>query len=541
MSTKRTDPISDDLRQIEWEVDNYYKQNPLVNMRFAVAAWHFIAFCEDIAVFDLLKGHRQSVHDSAVFADWFVVHLKHPLAWLLTSCPQGGKPPFRYAEDCYAAANELSSLAENYDPFESAFTYASRGFIELQLQGTTIIPSSELLADCQYEAYDRLIEPTLIALDFETGNLVELIERSVQVSGDKFRYKLNPPFMKLAMEVLSPVLESQFTLPDHWRFSNYSVDHFRRVSKCLVTIAYIHFIARMFAASQGCIGLGYSNSIFVATQEELLRRLVRYSGVSEEVVLRLIEDLTYGGQGISKPDPAIQPLIKLNNRQYAIMPTLFISSSMERNFTVLLNKLPSEKAAYSRLVSDKESLMRRRIQKGISLPQARFFHGSICTEEDLPDIDLAIINDANKVCLLLELKWSIGPAEVREVIEKSEEIQKGVSQMIRLSEAVSETPQPFFDALGIDQSYQLSFAVATYNFIGLHLVQDPRIPVIRYAHLVRKIDSAGDLRQVIDWLSNRDYLPLEGTHYEVIINTWRVGKWGLQWHGIKPLVKEKFE
>ena len=112
MSTKRIDPISDDLRQIEWNVDNYYKQNPLVKMRFAVAAWHFIAFCEDIAVTDLLKSHRQSIHDSAVFADCFVVHLKHPLAWLLASCPQGGKPPLKYDEDCYTAANELSFLAE---------------------------------------------------------------------------------------------------------------------------------------------------------------------------------------------------------------------------------------------------------------------------------------------------------------------------------------------------------------------------------------------------------------------------------------------
>lgn len=541
MSIQRTDPISDDLRKIETDVDNFYKQNPLVKMKFAVAAWYFIAFCEDIAAIDLLKGNRRSIHDAAVFADWFVVHLKHPLAWLLTSCIQGGKPPLKYNEGIYAAAKDLSSLSENYEPFESAFTYASRGFIDLHLQGTTIIPSSELQSDCQYEAYDRLIEPSLALPHFETASLVEMIERSVQVKEDKFRYKLNPQIMKLALEVLSPIMETQYTLPNDWQLANYSIDQFRRVSKCLVAIAYIHFIARIHAASQGCVGLGFSNSIFIASQSELQRRLIRYSGVSERVVVRLIDYLTYGSQGISKPDPAIQPLIKLNDQQFAIMPSLLINSSMERNFTVLLNKLPKEKATYSKLVSDKEHLMRHRIQEEISLPHIRFFHGKIKTELDLPDIDLAIINDVNKVCMLIELKWSIGPAEVREVIEKSEEIQKGVSQMIRLSDAINEMPQPFFIALGIDQSYLLSFVVATYNFIGLHFVQDPRIPVIRYAHLVKKLNSTGDLRQVTKWLSNRDYLPIEGTHYEVVNKIWRVGKWGLQWHGIKPLIKEDFE
>jgi len=64
--------------------------------------------------------------------------------------------------------------------------------------------------------------------------------------------------------------------------------------------------------------------------------------------------------------------------------------------------------------------------------------------------------------------------------------------------------------------------------------------VIQQAHLVRRINSTSSLREVIDWLSNRDYLPVEGTHYEIVIKTWRVGEWGLQWHGIKPLVEEEF-
>ena len=40
------------------------------------------------------------------------------------------------------------------------------------------------------------------------------------------------------------------------------------------------------------------------------------------------------------------------------MPNLWINNSYERNFTVLLNKLPAEKLIYSNLTNDKEGLMR---------------------------------------------------------------------------------------------------------------------------------------------------------------------------------------
>ena len=89
--------------------------------------------------------------------------------------------------------------------------------------------------------------------------------------------------------------------------------------------------------------MGYLDCIYVPTCNELLRRVVRYSGVLDEKVLSILDDLTYGNRGIEHPDPALQPLIKLNSNQYAIMPSLWMSLSPERNLTVLLNKLDSEK------------------------------------------------------------------------------------------------------------------------------------------------------------------------------------------------------
>ena len=63
----------------------------------------------------------------------------------------------------------------------------------------------------------------------------------------------------------------------------------------------------------------------------------------------------------------------------------------------------------------------------------------------LPDVDLAIISDSEKMCLLLELKWFIDPAEAREIIEKSEEIEKGISQVLQLKQAFGNNHEPLIE------------------------------------------------------------------------------------------------
>jgi len=541
MKSTNNDFLTKELREVEKQIDNYYKENPLIKLPFANSAWYFMSFCEDIS-FKEFYSDRGSIHDAAAFADNFVVHLTYPFLWLRNSCPQGGQVPFKFDERCYKAAWDISVLGENYIPFESAFTLASRGLLELRLEGTNIIPSPDYSPETKYEAYDRLIRrkepkysyPSLV-------DLIEEIESSLKVSGDNFHYQLNPRIVKYASELLTPLTDDIYTLPDTWQFSNYTMGDFRKFSISLSAIALIHLQARLSAAGLGCQKLGYCNSVFVAEEDELLRRLTRYSGVSVNALSCLINDLTYGNRDILKPDPAIQPLIKLNHFQYAIMPSLIISCSMERNFTVLLNKLPSERKIYSNLVSEKEKLMRESIKNGITLPNIRYFNGYIPGLTQIPDIDLAIINDKEKVCIFTELKWLIGPSEVREVIEKSEEIREGINQLLRMSEAITQNPQPFINALTIDSSYKLFYVVVSENTIGMGRIQHPQIPVIQKYHFIKKIIKLGGFQKLIEWLSNRNYLPIEGKHYQVIYEDFVINKWTLTWYGIKIMIDEEFD
>jgi hypothetical protein len=538
MDGNREYRVSMELREIERQVDSHYKTNPLMQLSFGAAAWYYMSFSEYVAAKPFLVGEQQSVQEAAAFVDRFIFLLKNPFCWLLSSCESGGKPRHVYNGYYYRASIDLRNLAESYDSFEVAFTYASREIVELSLEGSTIVSNHATQGDTRYEAYSRIAKVETVPLQPSAGSVFDLVAESVIVSGEKFTFDLNPRVVSQAINMLSPVLDMKYSLPGEWDFGDFSLKEFRRVVDSLFAIACLHYCARLVAVKKGCNYLGYSSSIFLTGKGDLENRLVRYSGCDSSIVSRIIELMTYGRMGIEKPDPAIQPIIKINENTLALMPSLLIGNAVERNFTVLINKLPKMKVLYSKLVSEKEKVMREATKRDLTVPGVRYFNGQLSPE--LPDLDLTIISDVEKVCIILELKWFIEPAEVREVIEKSEEVAKGISQMLKLSDVLKTNPCLFFERLRVDAEYDFVFSVVSDNFIGMGNVQHPKIPVVRWKHFLNKANSLHSLRGTMEWLSDRRYLPIEGKHYEVIEETRSIGEWSNKWYGLNPLLTEEF-
>jgi len=112
----------------------------------------------------------------------------------------------------------------------------------------------------------------------------------------------------------------------------------------------------------------------------------------------------------------------------ALMPNMILSSSLERNFISLINRLPEEKKRYLELVDEKENHLRNKLKEVKVKFPIRHIYCQFPGRKDLPDIDLAFICDDEKKAILAELKWFIAPSEPREVIEKGKEIQYGIDQ-----------------------------------------------------------------------------------------------------------------
>lgn len=554
------DRLTPELRKAEKEIDYHYRSNPLVQLPFATAAWSLLAFGEEVVLKEQNDGRKtQLVSDEntspilavrprqltsqeyEALADNLVNNLKYSMHWLYSACEPGGQTPSTSNGNVYKASWDLFKLAQEYRWFTAAYVHASHGWIKLRLEGSTIQPSENLFTDIEYEAYNRLIKPHKLQEASSSVNIdnfpMDAIRRSLKIEDERFSYKLNPRMICDTITAKKPIFDEMFLLPSEWQLSHYTLGDFRKVFEAISAIASIQAIARRMAIAQQCLKMGYADSIYMRPFDDLVRQVVRYSGVSGPEVRSIFDDLSYGNRGISNPDPALQPLIKLNSDTYAVMPHLWLFSSAERNLTVLLNKLPSEKEIYSKLVDEKEVLMRNHFITGLSDTDFRFIWGKV---QDLPDVDLAIIRDSEKTCLLLELKWFIDPAEAREIIEKSEEIEKGISQVLQLTQAFASNHTPLLKKLQIDSSYTLEGVVASENWIGHAKAQSPEIPVIQANHLIEKLKATKSLESAMEWLKDRKYLPKEGEHFKVHITTHTIGDWSLKWYEIQPLIADAF-
>jgi hypothetical protein len=101
-----------------------------------------------------------------------------------------------------------------------------------------------------------------------------------------------------------------------------------------------------------------------------------------------------------------------------------------------------------------------------------------------------------------------------------------------------EMPQPLQRALGIDDTYDVTWEVASETSIGAPYVQSKDMPVVQTRHILDKLIGERQLAAVCDWLKSSGHLLIERTHYETLDFVARVGDWSLPWYGLKSLVSD---
>jgi len=294
-------------------------------------------------------------------------------------------------------------------------------------------------------------------------------------------------------------------------------------------MVYGWFIARQLSCGQ-VHALGFSDALWMPRIDELISRLNNYTKINKETIKYILEYLTFGRLDIRNPDIATQPLIDLENDHYALCSMVWLNTNCERNICVLLNQIKEEQKIYSKLVNDKEESLINEIKDKLKNKSLDFRSGKL---QDT-DVDLAIIDHKNKVCICVELKWFIEPAEVREVIQRSKEIQKGITQVKKISLAwENENIKLLSDILCIDKTYKFLSIVAPVTSIGNAFSQDSSIPVVKLWHLIQEIDKCSNLFSVHSWLKSRSYLPQKDKDYEIITTELKIGKWECKWYGVK--------
>lgn len=526
-----------EVRQAEQAIDRAFRTNLLIGTPRTPALYHILSAADD-SVFVPLTAVGHTPHEMIARADTMINELRYPIAWIFDASPAGGLLEHVRDATLTTAAYDLLRLASAYDDISGVFVLASAGLIELTLEGTEIRTRHRFKDDVRYEAYNRFVgrrRDNAPALDM--SSIVGEVARHVKVSNGRFSYDVTSQLLKDLSALVAPALRARFLLPDHWEFGRYSLGEFRRVWKAVYILTFLRFIARYAAMLRGAPGMGVLDTLLILETSALRDSVSRIADLHESTVSSILEDLTYGARGIRNPDPAIQPLIPIGETSVAIAPQLLLHLNPERNLCVLLNRIPEERFLYSQLTAEKEDIVRKRLIKACEGRSLRFYSGKLPGRKDLPDIDLAIISEDESICFICELKWFIEPADTRELIEKDQEIAKGLGQAAVLVHALQETAE-YRAHLALSGDCQIAGVVVSENWIGHVSPIAHSVPVIQAAHFEARLQSANSLAATAKWLSSRAYLPRESVDFDLIKTEVVVSEYRLEWYGFRPLMQD---
>ena len=517
------------IASIEKEIDGSFASNPLADVPWTQSAWTLLSVVEDHH-FKITVVQPLSERDAAIYVDGLANAMTHPLRVLRTRAPRArASLDRRYIEAHYGQAQEWLNAAEDYNHFCSIFPLYHANEIGLSVNGNYLETTDWSDSDLSFEVYDRFVAKRDPAHESRlNGDAIAVSLRTcIRSSGGMYSVDFTRRLMADLQRHISPMFERRHVLPKEWQFAHFSLAQYRLVFMTLQIAAEAWFVARQLVAPR-VRGIAYEGSVWTP-RKDFLRALVRrHTGLPMEPVQAVLNYLTFGEVGIRNPDVAIQPIIDLGNDHYGISPFLMTQIHAERNLCVLLNQVPEDRKLYAALVHAKEDRIRTDTIQSLQSLALSFKHGSV----GRTDVDLAIIDRKAKICLCIELKWFIEPAEIREVLMRSEEIRKGIGQAKLLTSLFYSSDSRLLELLGIDRDYEFQAMVGSESFIGRPSVQDPEVPVTKVWHVAAKIKETGSLRAAVAWLKGREYLPIKGRDYTVLEVPIQCGRWRSRWYGI---------
>ncbi|MDP2032075.1 MAG: hypothetical protein Q8K29_01555 [Polaromonas sp.] len=519
-----------DLRSVEEEIDEAFATNDLVLLPFAQCAWTLLSVVEDHH-FKITVSSPLEAAQATIYVDGLMNSLTYPMRVCYQRASRGPAPFEKKLVDThYQLADQWLDKAEDYAQFCTIFPLFHAKEIDLHLEGNRLIPTDWSTTDLSYEVYDRFIAKRNPndETSLDANPVRQELIANMRKSGGFFSVDFTRSLLNSLSKALGKSIRSRHVLPEEWQFKHFSLGEYRAVFSCLQAMAFGWFCARQIVAMDGASAVAFPSAVWTPRKGQLLTIISRHTGIQKKVVEAILLYLTFGEVGIRNPDIAIQPLVDLTNGQYAISPFVMTHVNAERNLCVLLNQIPADRKLYSTLVDEKENQARTETIDALGALGLDFKHGQL----GKTDVDLAIIDRKAKVCLCVEIKWFIEPAEVREILDRSEELRKGVRQANLISKMFSESDSTLLALLEIDKSYDFLAMVGSVNFIGGHRVQHPDVPITKLWHLAADIQHKGSLAASVSWLRNRSYLPKKDIDFKIEEVEIRSGNWISTWYGI---------
>ncbi len=440
------------------------------------------------------------------------------------------QPPITAIDEAlYGTCQVAMDAADSYESARLAFGCYWNGHARYSNVAGKHLFTSNLCA--RHEMLDRIVplHDRGVAM---TGNPMQWVvatiiqDGQVDSSGSRISYKFRDSVVR---RLAGAMPESRPLLPTDWVAWGHDVRTVRRVLSALLHRCLYHGLAiDTLAGHFGVVGGGLDDLLLRMDWEHLVIQIAKLADVPRTHAGDILGRLRFG-ESTTNPDPALQPIIPVGRTEIVLPCWTVTTSSVERNFLTL-------QARVNRKEFDGQSwLFERRMARQIEGVLSRLglrFRSHLPTQAGETDL---IFSSHDGVCVfVVELKWFLPPGDLRETLDRIAAVKHGADQARRKLAALENTGQAI-SLLDLDRPPTFWKAVVVTEGFST-ATDDAYVSCVPSAVFVRLLDSSGMAVELIKWLQEQPWLPVEGTHFQRVSKDHDIGGCSFAWscHSFLP-------
>lgn len=535
------------IRKIENKIDTYFLSHSFMKLPRPLA-YQYLLIAYEEARFLLGKNIPTNESENLALIQNNKYSLTHSINWASKITKTIPEEIIKDIDgDICTITGEFFDLALSYHGAVSAYTMWSRGVAEATLVNENTVRFEYSEAETRYDMLDMKLSIENEKIHSEEENITDdkyminakmAIEKSVKQTGPyTITYSTEGINCNEIIKIAHKKIKGQTIPPDNWHFSNITTEHFEKFWSTLISICWFHHFALYYATSKmGMQGGAVANTIIVYTKGNWIRQLSKWTGLSKQIILQILEYHTYSIEH-KKPDIVVTPFIFITGKHLGLAPTLITTSNLGRNLLKHLANNYSDE--YDRNSDVFEDNMILEFCKSIKRKYFEIFSKlKIPDNKRLPDIDICLLDERNQQVMLCEFKWTIPAAEPYEVLEKREREKKALDQLGLLKEYFHDNPTKISKILNYNGQivYDNMFYVGVLkNSVGTAFMFNRDIPIVEYSIFCKLLNENGSLEEVFKCIRERKFLPKKNVDFEAKKIECEIGKFKIIWEGCRQI------
>jgi hypothetical protein len=349
-----------------------------------------------------------------------------------------------------------------------------------------------------------------------TPRITQLFQQCFSSCGGLKSKKLRYPVPRdLYLEVLPWFREATSKLVrrhDQLSLGQYTIGQIRAFWPALQSICAVHDYLCFIASLQH--EFPANSAVLSKTVSEWIEELVPLCALETHTLGAIIEDLTFGDR---KPVDLHQELfvsLTKDGHIRGLLPHFALSTRMDENLLRTLSR--NDQDLYNKISTSKEQELIEDARVALSgkLSVSGPFE---LPKEARTNLDLVLVDEPSSVLLLAELKWIRKPAFIKERLRADQEFLHGLEQLEKVRAFLQANPEYLKTRRAVTRNFD-EYDVY-FGLVGLeHLVWSdtgPRQFVVEYDILKKGLQEAANLKTAISRFQNYDWLPIEGTDFDL--------------------------